>query len=90
MKQIAAVIGVIVLLVVCVFVDAKLFTDAPGATRVLQSQGYTDIKITGHAWFQCDEKDKFETAFTAKSPAGVQVSGAVCPGWFKGNTVRFQ
>ena len=59
------------------------------ATETLKNNGYTDIKTDGYAWFACGEKDFFSTKFYAKSPSGQQVSGAVCSGFFKGNTIRF-
>ncbi len=65
-------------------------TDAPNAERVLREQGYSAIKVTGYAAWMCSDKDTYATAFEAKSPAGIQVSGAVCSGWLKGNTIRFK
>ena len=64
-------------------------SDANKATTTLSQNGYTDIRIDGHAWFMCDDKDKFSTKFYATSPNGTKVSGAVCSGFFKGNTIRF-
>ncbi len=58
-------------------------------TRVLSAQGFTDVKTHGHAWFACSKDDSFATSFTAKNPAGVPVSGAVCCGLMKSCTVRF-
>lgn len=63
-------------------------TDANNATRTLVSQGYTEIRINGYALLSCGENDTYATAFTAKGPNGKPVSGAVCAGVFKGNTVR--
>lgn len=59
------------------------------ATQVLRDQGYTNIEITGYAWFMCGDKDKFSTGFRATAPTGATVEGAVCSGWFKGYTIRF-
>ena len=56
--------------------------------RVLRDQGYTDITIQGYGMFRCDEKDTFSTRFTAKSMSGKYVSGTVCSGLLKGNTIR--
>lgn len=64
-------------------------TRAGEAERVLASQGFTDIQAGGYAFFGCDEKDVFQTKFTATSPTGQRVKGQVCSGWFKGATVRF-
>ncbi len=63
--------------------------DPPEATRVLQQQGYKDIKIGGYAWFACSEKDFWQTQFEATALDGTKVKGAVCRGaFFKANTVR--
>ena len=64
------------------------------AVRALDTQGYSDIKITDSAWFAvglrgCDEKDAARFTATAKNPAGKQVKVYVCTGWiFKGATIR--
>ncbi|QXN67455.1 hypothetical protein [Stenotrophomonas phage BUCT608] len=58
------------------------------AEEVLEANGYTDIELTGYAMFSCSDDDTFKTGFRAKSPAGQQVKGAVCSGWFKGATIR--
>lgn len=39
--------------------------------------------------FGCDEKDVFHTKFAATNANGKTVTGVVCGGWFKNNTVRF-
>lgn len=62
-------------------------TDDAGAKKALLDQGYTNVQTSGYSWFSCDEKDRFSTGFTAQRD-GRQVEGAVCSGWFKGNTVR--
>jgi len=63
--------------------------DPPEATRVLQQQGFKDIKINGYAWFACAEKDFWQTEFEATALNGTHVKGAVCRGAiFKANTVR--
>lgn len=59
------------------------------ATKVLKDQGYTDIQITGYSWFMCSEQDTFSTGFRATAPSGAVVTGAVCSGFFKGYTIRF-
>ena len=59
------------------------------AKRVLAQQGYSDVRITGYRLFMCAESDDFSTGFEATSPSGVRVTGAVCSGWLKGATVRF-
>ncbi len=80
--RLALLLIVVALLIAC--------TDAPNTERVLREQGYTAIKITGYAAWMCSEKDNFATAFEAKSPAGINVKGAVCSGFLKGNTIRLR
>ena len=64
-------------------------SDAGKATQTLKNQGYTNISTDGYAWFMCSEQDTFATKFYATSPNGTRVSGAVCSGFLKGNTIRF-
>jgi hypothetical protein len=61
------------------------------ATSALQAQGFTDIRVTGHAWFaSCGKDDTFATSFTARNPQGRVVSGAVCSGLiFRNATIRW-
>lgn len=65
-------------------------TDETNTIRTLDSAGYTDIHTTGYSWFECGKDDTYHTGFTAKNPAGKQVSGTVCCGMLtKGCTIRF-
>lgn len=59
------------------------------ATRALEAQGMTDVKIQGYAFWGCAESDEFASKFEATGANGNAVSGVVCSGWFKGVTVRF-
>lgn len=59
------------------------------ATRALEAQGMTDVKIEGYAWFGCGKDDTYASYFAATGANGVQVTGTVCQGLFKGTTVRF-
>lgn len=58
------------------------------ARSTLAAQGFTDIQLGGNSWFACDDKDTFTRSFKARSVTGQRVEGAVCAGWFKGNTIR--
>jgi hypothetical protein len=81
MKKIAIILFVL-LLAAC--------TDPSVARRVLESNGYTQIEITGYNMFDCSKDDFYHTGFRAKAPGGKVVSGTVCSGlFFKGNTIRF-
>lgn len=64
-------------------------SDPQGAERTLKGAGYSSIKTGGYSWFACGKNDSYSTAFTAKGPTGIEVSGAVCRGWlFKNSTIR--
>jgi hypothetical protein len=81
MKKLILVLGVLSL---------TACTDKSGAINALQNSGLEPVKVGGHAWFACSEKDKFSTKFIAKRADGKIVKGAVCRGFFKGSTVRFK
>ncbi|MEB3755108.1 hypothetical protein [Acinetobacter sp. MD2(2019)] len=59
------------------------------AAKALQANGFTNIQTHGRAFFSCSEDDTFATKFTAKNSAGKTVTGAVCSGWLKGATIRY-
>ena len=63
-------------------------TQPDSATRALEASGYTEIHITGFAFFGCDEKDTYHTGFIAKGANGKMVEGVVCGGLLKGATIR--
>lgn len=66
-------------------------TNQSSTERILQAQGYTDIKMTGYSFFACSKDDFYHTGFIAKSPSGRTVEGTVCEGlFFKGSTIRFK
>lgn len=64
-------------------------TDASTAQRVLHQQGYTNVVITGYRPFVGSDGDTYVTGFEATSPNGNRVTGAVCSGFLKGATIRF-
>ena len=58
--------------------------------NALYSAGYTDVALTGYAYFGCGKDDTFATGFRAKNPQGNRVEGVVCCGFVgKGCTIRF-
>lgn len=73
----------------CVVVALAGCTRPDRARQTLAANGYTDIEMQGYAFFECSDKDTFADKFTARSPAGITVSGAVCSGLLKGSTIRF-
>lgn len=79
-----------IVLMVSVFLWVSGCSDAPEANRVLNSQGYTHVQLTGYKFFGCGRYDYWRTGFVAKSPNGTNVVGVVCSGVFKGATIRFK
>ena len=71
-----------------IFISCAGLPDEDGAYRVLETNGYSAISITGRRFFGC-EGELFRTGFSAKSPNGQSVTGVVCKGIFKGHTIRF-
>lgn len=65
-------------------------SDPKTARRVLEQDGYTEVKITGWQFFGCDKHDDFTTGFMAKNANGALVNGVVCSDLIgKGATIRF-
>ncbi len=64
-------------------------TNESGAARALESAGYTNVALTGYAWFACSGDDWSQTGFHALGPTGVATTGTVCCGLiWKNCTVR--
>lgn len=59
------------------------------AIRVLESNGYTNIKLTGYNSACCSDNE-YSTGFEADSPIGKKVTGCVCTAYNKGATIRFE
>lgn len=57
------------------------------AVRVLEGDGYANVQLTGYKWFTCGKDDMFSNGFVA-TKNGKNISGCVCSGFFKGNTIR--
>jgi hypothetical protein len=87
-KVYGAVIGIVIVLWVAI-AWTGILTRPQQAKDVLRARGYEDVEVTGYAPLSCAEEDMFRTGFTATSPEGGDVSGAVCSGVWKGSTVRF-
>jgi len=80
-------------------------TDETRSRKILESSGFTNIEFHGHAFFSCSDDDSVttggsprtdpapsdgNTSFTALGPKGNIVSGAVCCGYLKDCTIRFE
>ena len=64
-------------------------TSEPDARRALESEGFTDIEITGYRWFGCGRDDQYQTGFSAINPRGKRIEGVVCSGWLKSAAIRY-
>jgi hypothetical protein len=84
---VAMVIGVFFLMMAA----EKGCSDGDTASAVLRHAGYTGINTTGFEYGSCGRDDQQCTGFTATSPSGANVRGAVGCGWyFKGCTIRIE
>lgn len=84
------VTGVALAAVCTIAFGPRACTRPEQATRLLEQQGYTDIRITGWRPMMAGKDDNVSTGFEATAPNGEKVSGAVTGGMiFKGSTVRF-
>lgn len=64
-------------------------TDTSKAKKVLLDAGYHPIEVGGYGLLDCSQDDMYATRFKAYSPDSSRiVTGCVCQGWFKGNTIR--
>ena len=52
-------------------------SDVENTTHILKAHGYTNIKCDGYAWTTGD-RELNRTKFTATSPNGESVTGAIC------------
>lgn len=58
------------------------------ARHAVEAQGLKNVTLDGWAMFGCGEDDAFHTKFHATAVNGARVTGVVCGGLLKGNTVR--
>lgn len=81
MKKMLITILIILSLVGC--------TSKDDANKALQSEGFTNIEITGYNFFTCTGDEMFHTGFKATNAEGNMVTGTVCSSWFIGSTIRY-
>ena len=81
-----AVVGLLVLWGTCAHFHC---TAHEQTRRILERDGYEEIEVGNHAWFDCGESDIFSNTFSAEKN-GKRAEGAVCCGLFKNCTVRFE
>jgi len=63
-------------------------TDIEGTIRVLEAQGFEDIKVLGYSYNGCGENESHHTEFEACRDRKC-VKGIACRGLFKGITIRY-
>ena len=64
-------------------------TNEHEARRVLELDGFTDVKITGYKFWACSKDDFYHTGFSAIKNKK-DIDGVVCSGLlFKASTIRF-
>ena len=96
-REVAVIFG-FVLAIVAVLTLATggtgLLVPESKAVRALETQGFSEVKITDRSWFLIgvrggDKSDCVRFTATAKNPAGKTVQVYVFSGWpFKGATIR--
>lgn len=85
----------LILIVICILLwifvcQNTSCTNEPGARKVLEQNGYTDVRLTGYKAWCCGDEDWYSTGFKATNPSGNKVTGCVCQGVTKGATIRFE
>lgn len=89
LNELALIFSIFAILLLVGFLRFGGWTKKAETQKILSSQGFIDVEITGYRFLGCDEKDFFRTGFVATSPNGQRIKGIVCAGWFKGSTIRF-
>lgn len=72
--------GFLVVLLGVAWGTGKFLVDPDGTHSLLMQNNYTKIETGGYAWGDCSDTSFIRTRFTAISPDGKRVSGAVCQG----------
>ena len=66
------------------------FSDRSETVSFLETQGYSEVVLTGYQFFSCGRGDVYRDGFLATNSNGKTVVGVVCSGFLKGKTIRFQ
>lgn len=74
----------------CAVLYNPMMTDEKGATDLLSKNQYTDIKIAGYGWNDCEKGDVWRTKFTAVNRDGQAVKGVVCEHLQKTPVIRVE
>lgn len=78
-----------ILFALAVVAGTAACTNQPDTRRTLDAMGFTHIRTGGYDWLSCGDDYTFHTHFIAINPAGKQIEGTVCCGFFKGCTPKF-
>jgi len=76
---------ILIILILILFVGC---VNNDNTIKILKSNGYKNIIITGYRPFMGNDDDIFKTGFEAISPNGEKVTGAVTGDYFQGYTIR--
>jgi hypothetical protein len=87
-KNFAQLITSLIVIVISAGIMSFTWTNDDATRSTLNAAGFKDIKVGGHAWFQCGN-DTYSTEFSATNTNGQHIEGAVCCGLLKRCTVRF-
>lgn len=77
-----------IILAILLILSMAACTNGKKSYKVLENEGYKNIRITGWKAFKCSEDDLYSTGFEADNANNKHVSGTVCGGGFKGYTIR--
>ena len=96
MRKVFAVLEIVLIVaLIALVVFGGLFAKEEGAVRLLEAQGFSDVKITSREWLfvgfrGCENTDSAKFNFTAVNSNGETVDSLfVCKGLiFKGYTLR--
>ena len=75
------IVVIALLALLAVFIGGRGCTDNESAARVLSSQGYREIRLTGYELLGCGQGDTTRTGFRAVGVNGARVEGVVCCGF---------
>ena len=66
-----------------------IFSNPTDSSKVLEKQGYTNVKFIGVDYWGCGKGDVKNDKFEVTNSAGNRFSVTVCSGFLKGSTVRY-
>ena len=66
------------LVFIFLFIVPSMNKDRPELVPFLEKQGYSQVKITGYAYFGCSKESYYKNKFTAVNSQGNPVEGVVC------------